>query len=199
MFGTPLEEAVTMRSPAVVRALLECGAYPNLHLSHDPPLLAKALGKKSADWAVALIEGGADVNAVDEHGRPPLCFAIDQPSLITLLTTHGARVNFVTKDGNGPLHYAVLARWNVDASIHLLVSLGADVDFQRPSDGRTALHRALMNSNASPRAVAALLACGACPLIPDCTGRTPLDIARSKSANLAQLMLNGEWKLRKLA
>ena len=77
-----------------------------------------------------LVEGGADVNAVNKDGQTPLHTAAggeeDCPELCSILLKHKAKVNAVDKDGNAPLHLACKERHSFTAN--LLFSHGADVN-----------------------------------------------------------------------
>ncbi len=63
-----------------------------------------------ATYAVLLIpelqRAGADFNAVDSHGLPPLFYTLNNPSIASTLVQLGADINFITKSGENVLsHY----------------------------------------------------------------------------------------------
>lgn len=103
--------------------------------------LFRSVAANDAGAAAALIEQGADVNAVDVLGRTPLYTAAfyKRPDLGKLLLAHGAKVDVRDTTGLTPLHAAVLAG-SADM-ITLLIGAGADVN-TRSGTGKTPLHLA---------------------------------------------------------
>ena len=75
-----------------------------------------------------MIERGADVNVVNQHGNTPLICACYKGNveLAHLLIERGADVNFVNQHGNTPLICAC-NEGNVELA-HLLIERGADVN-----------------------------------------------------------------------
>ena len=75
-----------------------------------------------------LVEAGADVNAQDVSGRPPLSTAISDANaeIVRLLVELGADVNAQDRSGHPPLYTAILGG-NAEI-VRLLIELGADVN-----------------------------------------------------------------------
>jgi ankyrin repeat protein len=76
----------------VVEALLKAGADPNRYdsIGFAAPLhLAASWGDSALDCAKALVEGGADVNAVNSQGRRPLDFARPHSEMARFLRSAG--------------------------------------------------------------------------------------------------------------
>ncbi len=145
----------------------------------------------------ALIQAGADVNAVDSSGSTPL-HIVSNPESALMLTRAGANLSATDNDGLMPLHRAlgkpacvstlIQAGADVNAAdaqgrcpiemtlntetLGLLIRAGADVN-AKDSAGQTLLHR-FVNS---PDHVAVLLQVGADVNATDAHGRTPLHLA----------------------
>ncbi|XP_007433269.1 B-cell lymphoma 3 protein [Python bivittatus] len=86
-----------------------------------------AVGTSSRDIVLALLDHGADVDAVDiKSGRSPLLHAVENNNLdmVELLLQHGANVNAQSYGGNTALH-AASGRGLLDM-LRLLVRNGAD-------------------------------------------------------------------------
>ena len=90
--------------------LIKFGA--DVNLCHPPtgmtPLLASLLDGSSPDYAWYLIEGGADVNAVDNEGRTPLMAAAlrqDYGRLFDKLIQAGADIDARDKHGKKAIDY----------------------------------------------------------------------------------------------
>jgi hypothetical protein len=100
----------------------------------DSFALSDAVLARDVARARALIEGGADIHALDRrpnvaggNGRRPLNFAAlnNDVAMIELLLDLGADINQANLSGYTPLHHAVEAQ-SAEA-IALLVSRGADI------------------------------------------------------------------------
>nr|XP_060640140.1 B-cell lymphoma 3 protein [Anolis sagrei ordinatus] len=86
-----------------------------------------AVGTSDHNMVLALLEHGADVDAVDiKSGRSPLLHAVENNNLemVELLLKHGANVNAQSYGGNTALH-AASGRGLLD-TLRLLVRNGAD-------------------------------------------------------------------------
>lgn len=147
---------------------------------------------KLDDALLALIQKGADVNAVNANGESALFSAVkaDSPSTINILVENGivtdTRSN-LTRDhlGNTPLHYAV--KWDSLQAAQSILSLGFDVNAQNLS-GKTALSDCC-RSNKRDMAIL-LITNGANVNAADVTGRTVLiDAIQSGSETMVSLLL----------
>ena len=96
--------------------LLLAGCAPPLHR-------AAAAGNTSR--ALALLDGGADINRPADFGKTPLLFALEENRLETAkaLIERGANPNRVDSFGLTPLDYAI--RSGNNASVQLLLGNGA--------------------------------------------------------------------------
>ena len=155
--ATPLLLSVWNEDIAVMKALLEAGADPNV-------------------GTVGLGEGGGDT---------PLHYAVslEKPVFITTLLEAGADPNARNKLGETPLDQALN---NNNLAVADLLLKGGETEKAkrtdpnaRDRDGRTSLHRAAENSAAA--AIKTLLKAGVAPNARDENGETPLHKAASKS------------------
>ena len=81
-----------------------------------------------------LIEAGADVNIVDEMGRPALTYAAmlqDKPQYVKQLLKAGANVNLIDFRGISPLMFALIHR--AVKNVDLLLKEGAVLYAENPS------------------------------------------------------------------
>lgn len=101
--------------------------------------LVHALQQRAPDWALWLLEAGANPNQAVENGRLPFMFALrlQDPQLWNALRRHGADVNGRSRYGT-VLHEAALLA-NRDA-VDYLLEAGADCR-QADARGRTPLQR----------------------------------------------------------
>lgn len=128
-----------------------------------------------------LIAKGANINAKDKHGKPPLYYAVfrDTEEYAMFLVANGADVNFDVDHGMTPLHYAVLT--DAEEYVKLLLERGADVNVKDEA-GKTPLHYAV--DHGREEYVKLLLAKGADVNAKDNKGRTPLDYVSGAMAKL---------------
>ncbi|MYI06752.1 MAG: hypothetical protein F4059_05405, partial [Gemmatimonadetes bacterium] len=198
---TPLHLAARSNTdPDVVKVLLEAGADFDARSgeSYREGLtpLHYAGWNPNRGIAAALLDAGADVNALSHGGRTPLHDAAgnaSNPAVIEFLIAAGAEVNARDNNGDTPLHSA--AWYNPHPQIvTALIAGGADVDARDPdgyapsgrrANDRTPLFMAIrrdgvfsggqpMPSRFNVPVVAALVRGGADLKQTDKYGQTPL-------------------------
>lgn len=128
-----------------------------------------------------LLAAGAEVDAVDAEGKPPIAYAMLRfPRLVQKLLQSGANPNGrVGADTTLLMAAAGLRKPEVTES---LLAAGAEVNAAAPKSGRTALHCAVRSGriigesddSARSEVVRQLLEHGANPLLPDAAGWTVL-------------------------
>jgi hypothetical protein len=158
------------------RATGPCGETP-LHTAAErgAPLMAEAL-----------IDAGAEVNAVDDHGVTPLHRAMESfgSPVGLLLLQRGADVRARDREGRTPLHWA--SREDLIEMVGPLIDHGADME-ATDDDARTPLHVAAIKGSLD--AASALIAAGANPKACDLVGLTPDDLAiRNGNGQFASLL-----------
>jgi len=115
-----------------VRALLECGASPDI--AGDTRLLNKktpammCAARGDLDLLKVLVEGGADLTQTDKLDKTLLVYAAKNghTHLVSYLLRAGVDANAADSSGNTPMHYASAYGW-VDC-VTLLLQVGADAD-----------------------------------------------------------------------
>lgn len=165
---TPLHVAARNGDLVEIRNLLtDCG--PNVtDFNNDTPLHFAA-GSQKSDAVILLLKAGADVNALNNDGWPPIQGTIETRDLETfkVLVRAGAKFDFDT--------YSALiqaTRAGQPEMVAQLVKGGARLD---ATDGDTALHYAVFND--SVELVQLLLNAGAKIEMKGRSGRTPLHVA----------------------
>ena len=144
--------------------------------------------KNQADLALALIEGGADVNAAEGELNTPLHYAVGRPApgqprspsdvslqVIRLLLDKGANVKAKNIAGLTPLHTAVL-RHGEAAAVELLIARGAPVNAVADQQGWIPLHGAAGSGRLD--LVEILLTHGGDRAAKDGRGLTPVQVAK---------------------
>ena len=117
----------------------------------NPSLLHAAASGTLAD-VTALVEHGADVNALDSYARSALMFAVSRGdmAIVKYLIEQGANVNASDKDeGNSNTEGTALRRAVSEGHldiVKLLLDQGADVDGRSPR-GSSPLQRAASNNH----------------------------------------------------
>jgi len=192
--------AVRDDRPKAVRLLIQRGANPTGDRWERP--LQTALFRGQRETVTALLDGGADVNAVDVAGFNPLrtVAALADPWPLETLIRAGADVDATDEYGTTALMVAAGPNWDRPSrgqvlalaeaadrgemldeakNVRLLLKAGAQPN-RRDRAGDTALMRA-MNAGrlAAMSAVSALLHGGADPNIHGNMGRTALIVATS--------------------
>jgi|GEM_PF-1747280 len=133
--------AADQGSAEVARKLLAKGADKNARVVSGPmakaTALINALESRHSSVALALIEAGADVNAVGSVGETPLHSCSDNPrEVCSALLDHGAILEAKMPDGNTPLMAA--AQEGNAPVVQLLLDKGADPNLKNVR-GETAL------------------------------------------------------------
>ena len=106
----------------------------------NSPELVRASQQGDLAAVRKLVESGADVNSVGDHGMGPLLtFA---PAVVEYLLSKGADPNRQTNEGGHPVLLGITYFNNFEC-VRLLLSAGADVNAVVKDTGETALHGAL--------------------------------------------------------
>ena len=123
-----------------------------------------------------LLQRGANPNARDREGRPPLVSAIlgNSVALVGLLLESKADVNATDPHDWTPLHFA--AEEVLPQLTSLLLAKGADPN-RRDDEGNTPLHRAVFSARGSDEVVRLLRKHGARDDVKNKTGETPKSLA----------------------
>jgi len=101
-----------------------------------------------------LVESGADVNSMDEHGIGPLLTFT--PAVAEYLLSKGADPNGQTNEGGAPVLVGI-AYMKHEECVGLLLDGGADPNAADARTGETALHSCLAKPEGDQQAVARLL------------------------------------------
>lgn len=131
------------------RKIIARGAYVDLR-SDQPPretVLCRAITQSNFDMATALLDVGADANAVDDDGTTSLMRLVITPNpslkLIKLLVnaSHGVEGAIDRRRNDGATALITAATFGRTLAMTQLIDHGADVSVQM-TDGTTALMRA---------------------------------------------------------
>lgn len=145
------------------------------HQGVDPFMLACLHGH--INLFEMLLANGATVNSVAEDGSTPLVFACkrNQERVIHFLFDHGADPQLTSGQADKPMTpLSFSCKRGMSRTSELLIQLGAQVNFQMPSTGQTALMVACASSESST--VSLLLRNGADPDLQDNEGRKAKDL-----------------------
>jgi len=133
---TPLHQAAMMLRKDVVELLLDRRANVNALDSRGLTPLLMTIGPAGTDFASKasneitkiLLINGADANARDKEGKPPLHRAVsyNRKDLVTLLLDHGAEIDATDRYQYTALHWAVSQ--NQKEMVELLLIRGASVN-----------------------------------------------------------------------
>jgi len=151
-------------------------------------LMQAARENPNSDVLQALIENGADIHAVTDHGRTVLMGAISNPNpdILRFLIDKGADANAVGRDGETLLMQAASVH-NVNSDVlRILIENGADVNARGVTEnilvsGTPLMRAALFNSN--PGILQLLIENGADINIVDAKERTLLMHAAWMNSN----------------
>ena len=93
--------------PRLFEVLLHAGADPDIQDKDGYTVLHNAVLGEDEEVALLLVQAGADVDAVNNEGATPLCFAsgMGLPKVVSALLERGANPN-VRMEGITPLHMA---------------------------------------------------------------------------------------------
>ena len=185
---TPLHSAIGNRNPAAVTALLDAGAdiganagsYLGTPLLHAIFQISTLRPLNAATFAIIdlLLEAGADVNAVDEHGDAPLLKILRRGTVgtntdqVLKLLEAGADPGARGSGQVTPLHMA--ARYANPVLVNALLDAGAD-PLVRDSRGSLPLHDAARSGD--PEVIARLVRAGAEVNGRNAEGQSPLHLA----------------------
>ena len=192
---TPLAAAVGARREALVTLLLQQGVAVDQRLPGEATALMIAAAMGYPEIAEQLLEGGADVNAVDARGHAALHAAaqygfdhndsLRARRLFDALLKRDADVSLADKEGKTPLLLLLGAHLrpgsdcdptHIGALVPVLLDAGAKLE-HADQRGVTALHACAMHALLAPARV--LLARGADRQAVDAFGRTAADVARA--------------------
>ena len=174
---TALARACVLGHVAVVRRLLDLApARPQTELKDSEGLapIHRAAWNSHCEVIEALLDRGADIEAVNRNGNTPMARAafVGHVRVIDLLAARGAALDARNLDGETPLGRAAAAG-RVEAAVKLL-ALGAALEAVN-NDGDSPLHQAALAGKADM--VAALLARGASTVSINKRGNAALSLA----------------------
>lgn len=182
---TPFHAAAAMNNTVAVRKYIraktdiDClGEHGYIGMNRRTPLHWAAVNG-ATEVVELLLEAGADPNFQDARGRTPLHWAarLNRLVIVNCLLEKGAKANLLDLDHMTPLMCAAFA---INASrdlITALVSAGADINYQLPTTGDTALHIAVREEN--EESALAILAAGGNIMKMNIDGLRPLDCTTS--------------------
>jgi uncharacterized protein len=110
-------------------------------MPHNSPELVRASKQGDLDTVRRLVEAGADVNSVGDHGMGPLLTFT--PAVTEYLLSMGADPNRQTNESGDPI-LAGVAYFNHRECVRLLLAAGADPNALVGGTEETALHGCLI-------------------------------------------------------
>jgi ankyrin repeat protein len=173
----PLLNAKAKGRDNIVQLLLRKGANPESEGNTELHLAT------SHDIAVALIDGGADIDARNKQGRTPLLTAVmeGKERIVWLLLRKGAKTESMDYEGHRALQYSLEFN-SSEPIVWSLVDGGANIE-ARDKQGRTMLH--IATAQGQKKIVLLLLGKGATPGSMDDEGNTALHLATDEDIALA--------------
>ena len=164
---TPLSQACTNGSAALVDLLLKAGANPNTPVATGVPPIMTCARTGSADAVRMLIAGDADVNAKEpSQNQTALMWAAAEhhPEVVRTLVAAKADLLARTKNGFTALHFA--AREGDIESARLLLAAAVNINLRsQPDVAPSAPDGDQGNPQAGRRAASATSSEGATPLL----------------------------------
>ena len=158
--GSPLIDAVKAGDRETVRRLVKQPALVNMSEADGTTALHWAVRADDLETAKLLLSAGANPNAANRYGVPPLSLAAensnapDSKTMVESLLKAGA-------DPKGPMILMTAARSGNPEVVRMLAARGANVNQREPSRGETALMWAASENH--PEAVKILIELGADP------------------------------------
>ena len=171
---TPIFIACKNGHSAIVSALLEYGANPNIPRKDGTTPLMITNFNGHLKVMECLLKAGVDLDVQADDGTTAVYCASENGhnAIVSAILNYRTNPNIPTKDGSTPL---MIASFNGHLEVvEYLLKAGVDFDAQMES-GATAVYCASQNRHT--KIVSALLQYGANPNIPTKDGSTPLMIA----------------------
>merc|ERR1719334_665018 len=187
--STIMMKAVRKGDFSMLQLLLNHQADPTLtdNNGETPLMIAMTIVRNHSYYTdrrkvleVLLSHPSVDTDTLDQHGRTPLCFAVEMENtnLVKLLLRNEVNVDVAAESGQTPLIIAIIK--NYIGIIEVLLEHQADTE-RRDCEGRTPLIIATESNRIE--IVRLLLKYKANLKATDCDGRTPLMIAKSGNQN----------------
>lgn len=140
---TPLLLAAFKRHWNCMSEIAKAGADLNEKDNHGFTALSYTLQNNVIEWTKLLLELGADINApINSFNDTPLTYSLktQKDQCIELLLERGADVNLSDKNGNTPLHFAVMKSKDNSADfVDLLLQSGANIRAENHTEFLTPL------------------------------------------------------------
>jgi len=188
---TPLVTAAGDGHADMIKVLLDAKANPNLPDVQGSTALLHACNQNATDAALALINGGADVNQASNFGRTPLMYAADKGNgrIVQAMIAHHVKLDATCSEGTAINWAAARGHFNI---VKLLGDAGANVNLVPPS-GHTQTNIGQAIGHYDMAMLDYLEGLKADVNLPDSSGETPVMLAISyqNDAALANLLAHG--------